>query len=546
MRIKRIYLENIRSYEKEEISFPAGSTLLWGDIGSGKTTTLLAIEFALFGLQPGQKGNSILKNGKDNGKVILEFEVDEKNIIIERSLKRGKSITQDYCSIDIDGEKREIAVTELKNLVLELLEYPKEFSRKQNLLYKFTVYTPQEEMKQIVLEDPQTRINTLRHVFGIDKYKRILENTSVIISKIREEKKIKEGMTLSLDSDRSLLETKETELETKRYNVVSVEKELFLKTENRKVIEDEMEGIYKKIEERNKLQQEAEKTNLMISTKNDSINGNKRLIEQLVQQIREMSSLSFDQNRIKTLELNIHALRKEKEDLLEKILNANSKIHSFELKNKESELSKQKINQIEVCPTCLQDVSAVYKINVVNKMDSMISQNVKAIEEATLEKIQLSKKSSEIEMQINEKQKEIQDLNIVKIKLQNLDDKKSRLSELEKNNAGLEKDIVLLKQHLEILRSSAFEMNKFNNLYEAKEKELDFARKEERMAEIKVAELKKEISLFEKQIEELKERISKTEEVKKRLEYLADLEDWINKKFIPLVSNVERNVMIKL
>ena len=31
-------------------------------------------------------------------------------------------------------------------------------------------------MKQIILENPEIRLNTLRHVFGIDKYKRVLEN----------------------------------------------------------------------------------------------------------------------------------------------------------------------------------------------------------------------------------------------------------------------------------------------------------------------------------------------------------------------------------
>jgi len=56
MKIKKIKLKNIRSYESQEIEFPEGSLLLSGDIGSGKTSILLAIEYALFGLQPGQKG----------------------------------------------------------------------------------------------------------------------------------------------------------------------------------------------------------------------------------------------------------------------------------------------------------------------------------------------------------------------------------------------------------------------------------------------------------------------------------------------------------
>src|SRR3989344_7129023 len=159
MILKKITLNNIRSYNNQTIEFPEGSTLLSGDIGSGKTSVLLGIEFALFGLQPGQRGSALLKNGEKEGSVTMEFEVDDKKILVERKLKRGKTISQEYCSITIDGDKREFSVTELKDKVLEILSYPKEFSKRQNLLYKFTIYTPQEEMKQIILEDPETRRN---------------------------------------------------------------------------------------------------------------------------------------------------------------------------------------------------------------------------------------------------------------------------------------------------------------------------------------------------------------------------------------------------
>ncbi|KKK59401.1 hypothetical protein LCGC14_3034750, partial [marine sediment metagenome] len=153
MKIKKIILNNIRSYDHQEIDFAEGSTLLSGDIGAGKTSILLGIEFALFGLQPGQRGSSLLRNGKNSGGIKMEFEIDNKKIEVERTLRRGKSISQDSCSMTIDGIKKEISVMELKSAILKLLNYPKEFSKKQNLLYKFTVYTPQEEMKQIILQD---------------------------------------------------------------------------------------------------------------------------------------------------------------------------------------------------------------------------------------------------------------------------------------------------------------------------------------------------------------------------------------------------------
>ena len=119
MLLKKITLNNIRSYKNQEIEFIEGSTLLAGDIGSGKTSILLGIEFALFGLQPGQRGASLLRNGKSQGGVKIEFVVEGKEIIVERTLKKGsKTISQDYCAISINGEKRELSVTELKNSIL--------------------------------------------------------------------------------------------------------------------------------------------------------------------------------------------------------------------------------------------------------------------------------------------------------------------------------------------------------------------------------------------------------------------------------------------
>ena len=70
MIIKKILLENIRSYTNQEIEFPEGSILLSGDIGSGKSSILLAIDFALFGLRKGNlSGASLLRNGMDKGTV---------------------------------------------------------------------------------------------------------------------------------------------------------------------------------------------------------------------------------------------------------------------------------------------------------------------------------------------------------------------------------------------------------------------------------------------------------------------------------------------
>ena len=63
MKLRKIGIQNIRSYENAELEFPEGKVLLSGDIGSGKSSILLAVEFALFGLQRGVGGSSLLRYG---------------------------------------------------------------------------------------------------------------------------------------------------------------------------------------------------------------------------------------------------------------------------------------------------------------------------------------------------------------------------------------------------------------------------------------------------------------------------------------------------
>ncbi|MBU4070300.1 MAG: AAA family ATPase [Nanoarchaeota archaeon] len=546
MILKKIILNNIRSYETQEINFSKGSTLLSGDIGAGKTSILLGIEFALFGLQPGQRGSSLLKNGKEEGGVLIEFEVDDQNIIVERTLKRGKTISQTYCAITINNEKKEFSVTELKSKILEILNYPKEFSKKQNILYKFTVYTPQEEMKQIILQDSETRINTLRHVFGIDKYKRILENISTINSKIREEKRLKQAITENLEQDKFNIIAKENELESKQYNLVSVEKELFLKQEKRKKIQEEQEEIAKKIQEKNKLEQEIEKTKIIMLNKRDSVSENERLIQRIKEQIDELSQLSFDESQIIELEEKINAIKKEKEKLDLVILEITSQINSIYSKIEDCEKLEKKISHLDICPTCLQNVEAVYRANVLNKLHNDVSEGIKKREILEQEKAKISKEIIRNNEEFNFNQKKLEELKILRLKLQDIDEKQKRIQEIQISQISLKNDLNLLEKHMELLNNSIFELKKFDDIFKLKQDELRQALNSEREVDIKVAELKKEIDMFSMQINELKEKLKKIEEIQKDLEYLAKLEDWLSKSFMPVISFIEKNVMIKL
>jgi len=547
MLIKKIKLENIRSYENQEIDFPIGSTLLSGDIGSGKTSVLLAVEFALFGLQPSQRGNSLLKNGKNEGRVVLEIEIDNKSVVVERTLKRSrKTVNQEYASISIDGLKEEASVTEIKNKILKLMNYPAEFAKKTNLLYKFTVYTPQEEMKQIILESPEIRLNTLRHVFGIDKYKRIEENTDIFTSKLREEIRNKEGQITDIEQIKKNLQERNQKFLLLEKNDEEEQKALNEIKSSREKIEKEALELEKKIKEKQKLETEKEKAELMLMNKKDFLADVKNQIEKLNVEIEEGKKTEFHEKKLSEIINNIMKNKEQEKNLQEKLISYSSQLDSLEKTKKEIKELQEKISKISKCPTCLQEVNEQYKKIIFEKVEQEIVAINQQFQKITEQRRQISDSlaSAREDSEILEKQKSEEE--IKKIKSENLQEKIKTLAELEKKSQQINSDLHMILQHIKSLDEGILEFSKFSEIYENKKTELDEEKYKERQKEIKIAEIKKEQEMVSHQIAEIEKTIREKEKLQEKINYLKELEDWLSEKFLNLILFTEKNVMLKL
>src|SRR3989344_2856193 len=151
-------LNNIRSYIDQVIEFDKGVTLLAGDVGAGKTSMLLTY-------------------GEDYGFVELKFIINNKEYMIKRNLKRNSDgVTQSGGFFASEDGLQKLSSGELKSKILALLNYPKEMLTKRSLIYRYTVYAVQEEMKHILLSPKDERVDILRKVFNIEKYKSINVN----------------------------------------------------------------------------------------------------------------------------------------------------------------------------------------------------------------------------------------------------------------------------------------------------------------------------------------------------------------------------------
>ncbi|OEC86719.1 MULTISPECIES: AAA family ATPase [Methanobacterium] len=286
MIFKSLLLNNIRSYKNSEpINFPIGTSLFEGDIGSGKSTLLMAIEFALFGLG-NQKGDSLLRKGSKKGSVTLEFGVGDDNYLVQRSLIRKENdgpVRQEKGILGMNGGKIELSPSEIKEKILKILNFKEPLNpRAQSVIFRYAVYTPQEEMKYILSQKPDERLQTLRKAFGIEDYKIAAENANILSRSIKDK-------LIELKTETKDLDDKKQELFVLKGNLDAN------KTKNTKsqARGEELDILQKKQKETLEKLQESELELKKIQTE----------IPHLEKQISEKEKLTITyQNEVKTCE----------------------------------------------------------------------------------------------------------------------------------------------------------------------------------------------------------------------------------------------------
>jgi len=579
MLIKSLKLENIRSYTSQTIDFNEGSTLLIGDIGSGKTTILLSIEFALFGLIKGDiNGATLLRHGKREGSVELRFEINGKDITVLRKLKKGKddSITQDAGQIITDNKIFDGTPIELKSRILEMFGYPEELINKNtSLIYRYTVYTPQEDMKRILFESKDERLDTLRKIFNIDRYKRIRENALMYAKELRNSKKIIEGKIQDLESLKDALnQCKESK------DITS--KELTLEEKNNKdikVLHDEkiveIKSFEDKISSLNILKKDLEIETISLKNKQQELDKNNKELGMIEYRIREYTSRLSELGVIDQDENSIRDALNDAEEKLNKIRNA-KEIISKRLEDKERDMmnlsvddvaalnykhntitkrldekeSKEKtlaelqdtfdrtvielniinvnksnsqkiINQLKdlsTCPTCLQTVDFSHKVKILDKENASVQSYERKFSE-------LQVKKKEFEEQVKKSKADIEDLRRDEMELKEVSFKLSNISKQQELKQSLQNEIEELK-----LKKEKLDHMDVNKLVDT------------------ISKSRKMLNNFEvrKHIEEsLKEKNSQKEDINKNMVNVQEELKWVTQAQAILMDKIASYVDVE-
>ena len=501
MLLNSIIIENIRSYTHEEIIFPRGISLFEGDIGSGKSTILMSIEFALFGLGS-QKAESLLAKKSESGYVILEFSVDGAKYEIKRTLKRkSDSVNQDPKNSWIKtGDVTEpLSPSELKQRVLQILKFnepaePTAVSR----IFRYAIFTPQEAMKEVL--DSKNRLVTIRRAFGIEDYSIAETNAREITSEIRLSMAVlqqkfsnisdlecqineSEKIIISVNSDITKLQQQKKELEGVE-SIKSVElKELQTKNNEKTKLESKKENIEEKIdslksqiekieqefsESETELIQNTEKLSKLLEIKKPDTT---KSLPEIVSEVKKYQSINNELIKLKSEKDSIqNDISKIKETLGEKI---NSDTESLENISRDLEIEKnslkrfydelngnlEKVNDQRIqkqtimdslekeiaefsnlgnaCPTCKQEITENHHHDLVDTKRKEIEKISLELKGITDSFFESKLKSNEIQSKIDSYDAEILQIRKILPGIQEYTSKSSKLVQIEAKIKGI-------------------------------------------------------------------------------------------------------------
>ncbi len=433
MLLKSLELNNIRSYTNQTITFPEGSTILAGDIGSGKSSILLAIEFALFGTsRPDLPAELLLRKGKINASVELTFKLKDQEITINRKLKKERdTIKQSAGFIIKNGIKKDLLPGELKSEILTLLGYPEDLlTKNKNYLFRYTIYTPQEEMKFILQENAETRLDTLRKIFNTDKYKIIRENTQHILKQMRTSIAVLKTRTEPFEEKKNELKQLKEESQLLEQQIVPLTPKIAILKEKIKIKNEEIGQHEANVKQFQDKRQQHTKLRTQLKSNQDQLQSLKNKQNDSILQI---SSLNLPQNLSKeNIQSELQILEQQKTTILQVKTSLEHKIKQFQHTITSTQQEIQVIQQqLSLLPGKQEQISLI-TTELENK--PLLQSNLTQIEELFYQTSQLITKNETILNQSQELHSKITSLQNCPMCLQDVTNSHKEKISQEENN----------------------------------------------------------------------------------------------------------------
>lgn len=550
MILEQVKISNIRSIKKIDLKFPPTTMLFFGDIGSGKSSVLKAVEFALFGILKSAdlSGDSILRRGENNGFVELSFLLDGNHYKIRRGLSRSRDgkVNQTNGFLTINNRQTSYTPTDLRRRILEALNYSvTRYERAKSIdLFRYTVYTPQESVKEILEADSEKRFEILKDVFDIEKYEVTKRNLSIIYDYFRDKLKEIDIRIKQFDGIEDALPQKEKDYDEQQIKVATLVKDCDKKQTEIEVIQKDYDKIKASREEILKVIIELESHERRLKEANDTkeedikkLDAAKKSVITHEEEIKKIPSIKLTTDLTEE-EINsqLSDLRKKSSINEKKRAVVDKKIKDIEylLEQGKCALCGQKIHEEERFKKELDNARTIN--NRLKKEMDLLTQKNKNLEENL---IQLR------EFTNNKMKKELYQKLIETSKAQEIELEK-KMTELNKKIKTSQEEIKRFLHKFDVSDSKSLrdlEIQIKNNL-KSVEKKINNFTSEKSDINIKLSSERKVLEYLENEVNDLKKNVRLKTKLNEKLKNLTDLKNWSKEQFPILLRDIERQILI--
>ncbi|MBN1433051.1 MAG: SMC family ATPase [Methanomicrobiaceae archaeon] len=168
MILERIEFKNFKRYSDESIIFHDGITGIIGNNGTGKSTIVQGILFALYGVRAGIEGdfiNSSRSDNRDKCSVSLDFIKDGNRYNITRWYRRTQSTTDHKAQLKINNSLLADGVSDVEKEIERVIGM-------QASDFKNTIYAGQKDLSSLLDDSPAERQKWFMKMLGIDFLKK--------------------------------------------------------------------------------------------------------------------------------------------------------------------------------------------------------------------------------------------------------------------------------------------------------------------------------------------------------------------------------------
>ncbi|MBD3259138.1 hypothetical protein GF371_00745 [Candidatus Woesearchaeota archaeon] len=404
-------------------------------------------------------------------------------------------------------------------------------------------------MKKILLDDKESRLDTLRKVFQIDKYKKIRENTAVYVKHLREKMNLYKGQQEGLDEKKIELENKQQSLKTLQDKMQALLPRLKAEKEKLSEMRQKVKELEEKSQKHHNIKKEISVTQATLKEKIAYREKNNEETEKIQQEIKK-TYYDISNLKLKKPDTDLEELRVKKKSIQKQYQEVNDSLQRLHGKQQHLEAEQKKFLELDDCPTCRQPVSDEHKKEMQLVAKASLENIYSQIDQNKAKKAKHENELQVLEKEIEEvrKQNEQYNMSIQKEKYltESTEEKQNRLNtlgrlqeELKQEIGSLNSRMLQLNKELSLL-SDIEELNR--QLQQQKEKQ-DEQQQNTHNIEVQKATLEQDIRNHEEIVLHLRKEVEKKEKAKQKLRKIKQYYNWLNDFFMQLMSTMEKHVM---